>query len=104
MRTDAKNLVTTKRTVHLPEHKWDHSHDFYVTKGSIHVLARIPTKNCLENCLKKNSAEENNLITAVKTGKLLEVDIQHDFKKHSWSTRPSNLPGAKYLCTKEKDV
>ena len=35
MRTDAKNRVTTARTIHLPEQKEDHPHDFYVAKGSL---------------------------------------------------------------------
>ena len=35
MRTSAKNLVTTARTIHLPEPKRNHPHDFYVSKGSL---------------------------------------------------------------------
>ena len=35
MRTDAKKLVTTARTILLPEKKGDHSHDFNVAKGSL---------------------------------------------------------------------
>ena len=35
MRTDAKNLVTIERTIHLPEHKGDNPHDFDVVKGSL---------------------------------------------------------------------
>ena len=34
MRTDAKNLVTTARTIHLPE-QGNHPHDLYVAKGSL---------------------------------------------------------------------
>ena len=34
MRTDAKNLVTTARTIHLPEQK-ETMHDLYVAKGSL---------------------------------------------------------------------
>ena len=51
IRTDAKNLVTTARTIHLPEQKrtihmismlrWE------ACSGSIHDLAHIPTQNCL---------------------------------------------------------
>ena len=52
MRTDAKNLVMTARTIHLPEQKETHPHDFYVAKGilprrSVHDLAHIPTQHCL---------------------------------------------------------
>ena len=35
MRTDVKNLVTTARTVHLPEQKGNNPHDFHVAKGSL---------------------------------------------------------------------
>ena len=35
MRTDAKNRVTTARTIHLPEHKKDHPHYFHVAKESL---------------------------------------------------------------------
>ena len=34
MRTDAKNLVTTARTIHLPEQR-NNPHDFHVTKRSL---------------------------------------------------------------------
>ena len=66
MRTDAKNLVTTSRTVHFPEQKGDHPHDFYVAQGSLfrkcsfHDLAHIPTQNCLADCLTKASAKADN--------------------------------------------
>ena len=45
--------------------------------GSIHDLAHIPTQNCLAGCLTKASAKAHNLITAVTTGELLDVDIHH---------------------------
>ena len=48
--------------------------------GNIHDLALIPTQNCLADCLTKASAKADNLITAVKTGKLLEVDIHPNFR------------------------
>ena len=35
MRTDAKNLVTTARTIHLPEQNGNNPHDFHVVKGSL---------------------------------------------------------------------
>ena len=59
-RTHAKNLVTTARTIHLPEQK--------------------ETQNCLADCLTKASAKADNLITAVQTGMLLNVDIHLDFR------------------------
>ena len=69
MRTDAKNLVTTARTIHLPVQK----ETFHVIcalrkeacSRSIHDLAPISTQNCLADCLTKASAKADNLITAV---------------------------------------
>ena len=43
--------------------------------GSIHDLAHILTQNCSSDCLTKASAKADNLITAVTTGELLDVDI-----------------------------
>ena len=42
--------------------------------GNIQDLAHIPTTNCLAHCLTKASTKADNLITAVKTGRLLDVD------------------------------
>ena len=47
--------------------------------ASIHDLAHIPTQNCLADCLTKASAKADNLITAVTTGSLSDVDIHPDF-------------------------
>ena len=49
--------------------------------GSIHDLAHIPTQNCLADCLTKASANSDNLITVVKTGRLLDVEIHPNFRK-----------------------
>ena len=48
--------------------------------GSIHDLAQIKNQKCLADCLTKGSAKADNLITAVQTGKLLDVDIHPDFR------------------------
>ena len=48
--------------------------------GSIPDLAHNPTQNCLADCLPKASAKANNLISAVKRGRLLDVDIHSDFR------------------------
>ena len=48
--------------------------------GSIHDLAHIPTQNCVADCLTKASAKADNLIRAVKTERLLDVDIHPDFR------------------------
>ena len=84
MRIDAKNLVTTPRTIHLPDQK-ETIHLISILRKeacsiSIRDLAHIPTQNCLAECLTKASAKADNLITAVQTGKLLDVDIHSDFR------------------------
>ena len=83
-KTDAKNLVTSARTIHLPEQK-DTIHMISMLRkeacsGSIHDLGHISTLNCLAYCLTKASAKADNLITAVKTVDLLEVDIHPNFR------------------------
>ena len=51
MRTDAKNLVTTSKTIRLPEQKETIRRISMLRKescsGSIHDLAHIPAQNCL---------------------------------------------------------
>ena len=84
IRTDAKNLVTTARTIHLPEQK-EPSHMISMLRNeacsrSIHYLAHTSTQNCLADCFSKSSAKADNLITAVKTVRLLEVDVHPNFK------------------------
>ena len=83
-RTDAKNLATTARTIHLLEQK-ETIHMISVLReeacsGSIHDLAHIPTLNCLADYLTKASAKAVNLITAVKKGRLRDVDIHPNFR------------------------
>ena len=57
MRTGAKNLVTTARTMHRLEQKETiHMISMLRTEacsGRIHDLAHIPTQNCLADCLTK---------------------------------------------------
>ena len=48
--------------------------------GSIHDLARISIQNWLADCLTNASAKADNLITTVRTRKLLEVDIHPDYR------------------------
>ena len=48
--------------------------------GSTHDLAHIPTHNLLADCLTKSSAKADNLITAVKTGRSLVVDVRPNFR------------------------
>ena len=79
MRIDAKNQVTRARTIHLPEQN-ETSHMISMLRkeacsGSTHDLAHMPTQNCLADCFSKASAKADNLIKALKTGRLLDVDI-----------------------------
>ena len=105
MSTDANNLVTTARRIHLLEQKETiHMISMFrkeACSGSIHDLAHIPTRNCLADCLTEASAKADNLITAVQAGKLLDVEILPDFRT-LWSTRPSCQLGAKHCYTQEK--
>ena len=48
--------------------------------GNIHDLAHIPTQHCLADCQSKASAKADNLISAKKTVRLLDVDIHPDFR------------------------
>ena len=84
MRTDAKNLVTTARTIHLPEQKETILMISMFRKeacsGTIHDLAHIPTETCSADCLTKESAKADNLITVVKTWRLLDVDSHPYFR------------------------
>ena len=84
MRTDAKNLVTTARKIHLLEQKETIQMISMLGKeacsGSVHDLAHVPTQNCLADCLTKASAKAEILITAVKTGEILDVDIHPNFR------------------------
>ena len=48
--------------------------------GSIHDLAHVPTQNCSADFLTKTSSKTDNLIIAVKTGRLLDVAIHLDFR------------------------
>ena len=72
MRTDAKNLVTNMISMLRKE----------ACSRSICDLAHIPTQNCSADCLTTNSAKAkaDNLITAVKTGILLDVHIRADIR------------------------
>ena len=68
-RTDAKNLVTTARTIHLNK---NNPYDFHAAKGS---LVRKYTR-----FLTKSSAKADNVIAAVKKGRLLDVYIHPNFR------------------------
>ena len=62
MTTGAKNVVTTARTIQLPEQK-ETIHMISMLRkkarsGSIHDVAHIPTQNCLADCRTTASAKE----------------------------------------------
>ena len=84
MRTDANNLVTTASTTHLPEQK-ETIHMIQMLRkeacsGSIHDLAHIRTALCLSDALTKSSAKPDELVAAVSTGILKEVDTHPNFR------------------------
>ena len=108
MRTDAKNLVTTARTIHLPELK-ETIHTISMLRkqacsGSIHDLAHISTENCFSDCLTKASARADNLITAVKTGRLQDVDIHPAFRTLMEHKAFLSTWCRTFMHTKEKEV
>ena len=102
MRTNAKNLATTARTIHLPEQKETiHMISMFgkeACSGSIHDLAHIPTQNCVADCLTNASAKADNLITAVKLGNCQMLTFTL-ILEHSWNTRPFCSLGTEHLCT-----
>ena len=108
MRTDAKNLLATARTIHLPEQKETIHIISMVRKeacsGSIHDLAHIPTQNCLSDCLTKASAKAENLITAVKTERLLDVDMHPNFRTLMEHKAFLSTWRITFMHTREKDV
>ena len=77
MKTDAKNVVTTDRTIHLPEQKETIHMISMLRKGACsgnnHDLAHIPIRNSLADRLTMASAQADNLITTVKTERLLNM-------------------------------
>ena len=72
--------------------------------GSIHDLAHIPTQNCLAECLSKASAKADNLITAVQTGNLSDVDIHPYFRTHLEHKAFLSTWCKTLLHSREKDV
>ena len=84
MRTDANNLVTTASTTHVPEQQ-ETIHMIQTLRkeassGSIADLSHIRTQWCLAGCLTKKSANPQNLIDAVRSGILKEVDSHPPFR------------------------
>ena len=85
MRTDANNLVTTAQTTHLPEQKETiHMINQLRTEassGAIDDLAHVVTQDMLGDCLTKSSIKPDNLIKAIETGVLPNVDRHPPFRE-----------------------
>ena len=71
---------------------------------SVHYLARIPAHNCLAHCLTKSTAKADNLIEAVKTVRLLEVDIHPNFRTLMEHKALLSTGCRTFMRTREKDV
>ena len=72
--------------------------------GSIHDLAHLSTQNCLADCLTKPSAKADNLITAVKTGRSLDVDTHPIFGTLMEHKAFLSTCCSTFMHTQEKDV
>ena len=85
MRTDANNLVTTAQTTHLPEQKETiHMINQLRTEassGAIDDLAHVVTADMLGDCLTKATIKPDNLIEAIETGVLPNVDKHPPFRE-----------------------
>jgi hypothetical protein len=86
MRTDAKNLVTTAQTTHLPQQK-ETIHMIQMLRheavsGSMQDLAHVVSKDMLADVLTKQECNEGlrALIKAVSTGILPNADAQVNFR------------------------
>ena len=104
MRTDANNLVTTASTTHLPDQK-ETIHMIQMLRkeacsGGIDDLGHVRSEDCLADCLTKHSAKPDNLLQAVASGHLPNVDVHPPFRsmlKHkaylsSWMEETHSVP------------
>jgi hypothetical protein len=85
IRTDANNLVTTASTTHVPEQQ-ETIHMIQMLRkeacsGSIADLAHVNSEDCLADCLTKASANPTNLINAIMTGTLKNIDCHKPFRE-----------------------
>ena len=101
MRTDAKNLVATATTTHLPEQKETiHMITQLRTEacsGSIHDLAHVVSGDCMSDCLTKHSAKPDALIKAVRTGLLPNCDKHQPFRSLLENRRKAYLSDCRTL-------
>ena len=108
MVTDARNLVTAARTIHLAEQK-ETIHIISMLRKeacsvSVHDLDHIPTQNYLADCLTEAPAMADNLISAVQTGKLLGVDTHPDYRKLMEHKAFLSTWCKTFMLTREKEV
>ena len=85
IRTDANNLVTTASTTHVPEQQ-ETIHMIQMLRkeacsGNIDDLAHVSSEDCLADCLTKASANPTNLINAIMTGNLKNIDCHKPFRE-----------------------
>ena len=83
LRTDANNLARTAKTTHQPEQK-ETIHLIQVLRresnsGSIDDLAHVVSQYCLSDALTKHSAKADELVRAVDTGIIQQVDLHAPF-------------------------
>ena len=108
MRTDAKNLATTARTIHVPEQKGNNPHDLHVAKGSL-------IRNYSSSCTHFNSKLFGRLLDKV-IGESRQFDHSSENREifrtlmfiqtwgHSWSIRTACLHGAEHSCTQGRNM
>ena len=68
------------------------------------VLLTIPTQNCVADCLTKISAKADNVITAVKTRRLPDVDIHPDLRTLMEHKAFLSTWCRTFMFTREKEV
>ena len=84
IRTDANNLVTTAQTTHLPEQKETH-HLIQMLRhesntGQLDDLSHIVCEFCLADPLTKSSDKPDQLVKAIETGVMQNVDVHPPFR------------------------
>ena len=91
-------LINTKQSTSLPCLRKE------ACSGSRHDLVHIPTRNCLADCITKASVKADNLITVVKTRRLLDVDIHLDFGTLMEHKAFLSIWCRTFMHTREKDI
>merc|ERR1712045_889788 len=97
MCTDANNLVTTTKSTHLPEQK-ETVHIINMLRHEVQphnfdILAHVVSDGCLADCLTKYSEKADDLVKAVFTGALPNMDAHPPLRGR---LKPSQRA---YLCS-----